>query len=292
MVALGFGKFARADRIYALERITAPPAQRVPSGRMADDSEAEAQTNLNLNGTARTLCVLLGLLGLGLGVLAVFKSENQAGTVAVLVVGGLLLILGMGGRIPDRGAVGNATYEFRSSSLGRLLKNEDPDVQEAVANEVLAVRPRGDGRDVPAPLVREAANVIRKSDAMRMVANIAMEAFDSVSVKAGAVPPDVRLDRPSLYRADLLIYGPGLVIPVFFVSGAGPKVRSRAILAAKAFGAQAAVVVAYGNRNPDEPLREDPPPGTDGVRLHIVRLDAPDQIIGEVLADAMGIAHP
>jgi hypothetical protein len=48
----------------------------------------------------------LGLAGLGCGGVAVFTTQLEAGPVALLAVGLVLLLIGVGGRLPNRLKVG------------------------------------------------------------------------------------------------------------------------------------------------------------------------------------------
>ena len=159
---------------------------------MGDDTDStDEDFVVSLNATARFICVSLGLAGLGLGVLAVFKTVNQAGTVALLVTGAFLMVLGMVGRLPDRASVGNTNWEYRR--LSRLLKSDDLEVQFAVAEEVLSgdsERPRTRQHVLPAPLVRQASRVMRRGDAIRNLSLIAMTSLLNVDVEISPTTND------------------------------------------------------------------------------------------------------
>lgn len=66
-------------------------------------------------------------------VVAVFTSKNEAGTVALIALGGGLFVLGIVGVIPVRGSFGSLAWEF---ALLNLLSDENPEIRVTVASEV------------------------------------------------------------------------------------------------------------------------------------------------------------
>src|SRR5690242_15617247 len=76
----------------------------------------------------------IGIIGCGLivtGVLAVFKTEVEAGPVAILGIGFVLFIIGVARQLPIKIGAGNASLEF------------PPQVAEAVADLYAQVPPEG-----------------------------------------------------------------------------------------------------------------------------------------------------
>lgn len=64
-------------------------------------------TALKVNPWSRASAIVLGLIGLAAGDAAVFITHLEAGPVALLAVGLLLLLIGMGRRMPNRLKIGD-----------------------------------------------------------------------------------------------------------------------------------------------------------------------------------------
>lgn len=77
---------------------------------------------LKINRWWRVLVVALGLAGLGSGGTAVFITQLEAGPVALLAVGLVLLLVGVGGRLPNRLKVGEneAAWESVEGFIARV----------------------------------------------------------------------------------------------------------------------------------------------------------------------------
>lgn len=88
----------------------------------------------------------LGLVGLGSGGLAVFVTRLEAGPVALLAVGLVLLLIGVGGRLPNRLKVGEneAAWEAVEGFISRVADEvpieQTPQLVEAL-NRLAAAAP-------------------------------------------------------------------------------------------------------------------------------------------------------
>jgi hypothetical protein len=76
----------------------------------------------------RVTAVFLGLAGLGAGGVAVFVTHLEAGPVALLIVGLVLLLIGIGGRLPSRLRVGDneAAWDAVETFVERLTEDATP----------------------------------------------------------------------------------------------------------------------------------------------------------------------
>jgi hypothetical protein len=94
----------------------------------------------------RACLVVLGLVSLGSGGVAVFVTQLEAGPVALLAVGLVLLLIGAGGRLPSRLKVGEneAAWEavegFISHVADEVPSEQTPQLVEAL-NRLAAVAP-------------------------------------------------------------------------------------------------------------------------------------------------------
>jgi len=91
---------------------------------------------------------VLGLIGLGAGGVAVFVTNLEAGPVALIAAGLLLLLIGMGGRMPSRLKVGDNEAEWLEavgqafdSVIDAVPPENLPKVEEAIS-ELSIVAPR------------------------------------------------------------------------------------------------------------------------------------------------------
>jgi hypothetical protein len=97
----------------------------------ASDPDLPARPALvQINAWYRTALIVLGLAGLGSGAAAVFITQLEAGPVALLLIGLVLLLIGIGGRMPSRIKVGDnevaweAFQEFVERVVERTPKDE------------------------------------------------------------------------------------------------------------------------------------------------------------------------
>ncbi len=101
-----------------------------------------------LSNTWRTLATVLGLGGLGAGATAIFTTEVEAGPVALLLVGVVLLFVAMSGRLPNRLKMGEneATWEQAVQEYVQQTVEEAPPEERAHeiarASELGAVAPQ------------------------------------------------------------------------------------------------------------------------------------------------------
>lgn len=89
---------------------------------------AERITVRDLRGGVRRLFALAGMGGLIGGAVAVFVSRNQAGTVALLAVGGIASLLAVVGKVPLRWVIGGHEFDMSEAAA--------QDVADAVASQL------------------------------------------------------------------------------------------------------------------------------------------------------------
>jgi hypothetical protein len=92
----------------------------------------------------RTVAVSLGLAGLGSGGAAVYITHLEAGPVGLLVVGLILILVGMSGRMPSRIRIGDneavweaereAMREFVKEVADRTPEEQQPELLGALSN--------------------------------------------------------------------------------------------------------------------------------------------------------------
>lgn len=82
----------------------------------------------DLRGGVRGLCALVGMGGLISGTTAVFESDNQAGTVALLAVGGIASLLAVVGKVPLRWVIGGSEFDMSEAAA--------QDIADAVASQL------------------------------------------------------------------------------------------------------------------------------------------------------------
>lgn len=81
----------------------------------------ERVTARDLTGRLRGLVATVGILGLSTGGIAVFTSDNQAGTVALLTVGSIASVLATVGRIPLRWVIGGNEIDMSEDAARELV---------------------------------------------------------------------------------------------------------------------------------------------------------------------------
>lgn len=190
--------------------------------------------------------LLLGLVGIAVfsgGVLAVFRTDNQAGSVALLAVGSGSLLLGLLGRFPEQGSWGGATYKYRR--FAHRLKSSGTKERTRAAEEVLDEFGAAPSSRVEDQLVRVATTVMRESMNEDRIARLVSEM--GLSVQAQPIYEyEGRAYRPHL----LISPGPGgPLFPAFPVEVTGSLTTAAALIAgrfARAVGSRVGVVVASG----------------------------------------------
>ncbi len=131
-----------------------------------------------VTGFARWSAAGLGLAGLSLGATAVFVSENQAGTVALLVVGLSLLFVALAGVLPLRMKWGDKEIDF--GILGSLLQDAVADASDDDRTQMAAYVASGSGST--------------QSPARTVLSEALSSALHYEKSVASAVPADARID--------------------------------------------------------------------------------------------------
>lgn len=100
------------------------PTDPIPASRLPVTS--------SINAWYRGLAVLLGLAGLGSGGVAVFITHLEAGPAALLIVGLILLLVGIGGRMPSRIKIGDneASWEAVEQFVENVTTRTPADQQD------------------------------------------------------------------------------------------------------------------------------------------------------------------
>jgi hypothetical protein len=107
---------------------------------MADEPEPTPRPlALKINKWNRAIFDILGLAGLGAGGAAVFITHLEAGPVALIAAGLLLLLIGMGGRMPSRLKVGEneAAWEIEREAVEVFVERVAEDVPVESRPELL-----------------------------------------------------------------------------------------------------------------------------------------------------------
>jgi hypothetical protein len=111
----------------------------VPQAPEGSNRTSPGAFTLKLNAWYRTTAIVLGLAGLGSGAVAVFVTHLEAGPVALLVVGVLLLLIGMGGHMPNRLKIGDheAAWEIEREAVEVFVERVAEDATIESRPEVL-----------------------------------------------------------------------------------------------------------------------------------------------------------
>lgn len=113
---------------------------------MTDNEPARVTRPITLEPLARTASGLLGLASSVAGGYSVFANTNQAGSTALLLIGGLFLLMTLTGRVPERigkdGIVHAEVWDAiaSSGSMTQLMESESEIVREAAAETYLRNR--------------------------------------------------------------------------------------------------------------------------------------------------------
>lgn len=97
-------------------------------GRGVSNDSTDRVTIRDLNGWVRGLFAFAGSGGLVAGCVAVFESDNQAGTVALIVVGAVASLLAVVGKVPLRWVIGGNEFDMSEAAA--------QDFADAVASQV------------------------------------------------------------------------------------------------------------------------------------------------------------
>ncbi|CAL9647109.1 hypothetical protein [Streptomyces sp. enrichment culture] len=107
----------------------------------------------------RTLAVVLGVGSFGLGALAVFATESGTGAAALIVFGGVLLLLSLLGSHVESLEFGGATLRLRAAAAERFALAEESD---RLGDTAMARRLRAEARtllDAAGPLAADYGSV-------------------------------------------------------------------------------------------------------------------------------------
>ena len=161
----------------------------------------------------RLSAALIGLCASGAGGSAVFLTDNQAGSTALLLFGGLALLIGVTGRVPDRIGREGVNYEPvdpATRAVENVLSDDDVplELKEVIA---LAVRDELDRRRLdsvrsvqsgnpPSDRLSAQADAILFEAAVRNVIRTAVppEAVFVTSVRTGSREFDGIIQRPGV----------------------------------------------------------------------------------------------
>jgi hypothetical protein len=182
---------------YEPERDSRPPIQPL---------------TMEINDWWRACAAAVGLAALGLGGLAVFVTHVEAGPVALLAVGLILLIVGAGGRLPSRLKVGEneAAWEAAIEDFATRVVDEVPSEQAPQLAAALSELAEA----VPSAAAAERLGALTGRVAYeQMVAEILTEAVQELNRSTG--DKQTRLDLllgdqiETGVRLDAVVAGPG-----------------------------------------------------------------------------------
>lgn len=109
-------------------------------------SEQRRVTMEPLDRSRRGVSAFVGVTGLGAGLVAVFESANQAGTVALLTIGALASVIALLGRIPLRWVVAGAeldmSYEESQQTADALSEFMNADQLRLLTQRLLESAPQ------------------------------------------------------------------------------------------------------------------------------------------------------
>ncbi|WP_158171054.1 hypothetical protein [Rhodococcus sp. JT-3] len=103
------------------------------------DGESPAYRAINLGIPTRWVSGVLGLAAGGAGGYSVFVNTNQAGSTALLLLGGIFLLIALTGRVPERIGKDGLDYQptadavASTTTVTELMDDAPPEVREAVA---------------------------------------------------------------------------------------------------------------------------------------------------------------
>jgi hypothetical protein len=223
----------------------------------------------------RVTLAVVGSVGLLIGVIAVFRSPNQAGAVTVLI-GGLLFIAAAIG-YPSNGTAtwfGGWGRRTGTDAVATLLRSPSPQVRLASAEAVLGP-PAPNGRSYTAVELRELA--LRLADLLRR-GGYRVTAADSV---------DAALTDPA---ANVVVEVDGADGPVqipILISNDGdsevPRVVAELAIAAGRFNTRSAVAVFSGLPHGAVPLGSVTPVGEIRIfTVHSPRLGDEQSVLAAI----------
>jgi hypothetical protein len=188
---------------------------------------------VEINGWWRACAAIIGLAALGLGGLAVFVTHVEAGPVALLAVGLVLLIVAAGGRLPSRVKVGEneAAWEAAVEDFATRVVDEVPSKQAPQLAAALSELAEA----VPSAAAAERLGALTGRVAYeQMVADILAEAVQEINRSTG--DKKTRLDLlqgdqiEAGVRLDAVVTGPGGDYLAVDVKNLSNKVNTTAVI--------------------------------------------------------------
>jgi hypothetical protein len=179
----------------------------------------------------RAAAIALGLVGLGSGGAAVYITHLEAGPVALLAEGLILLLIGMGGRMPSRIRAGDyeAAWEMQQEAMQQFVECVTDEIPEVGRPELLSA-------------------LSDLADAAPQVALVGLGAVAYEQLVVGMIYDAFRRDIPEIVgtvsgartaddRADMVVATPDRVIRVQIRYNAGrADVGNLRLIAAKMSG--------------------------------------------------------
>jgi hypothetical protein len=198
-----------------------------------DSRSAIRPLTVEINGWWRACAAIIGLAALGLGGLAVFVTHVEAGPVALLAVGLVLLIVAAGGRLPSRVKVGEneAAWEAAVEDFATRVVDEVPSKQAPQLAAALSELAEA----VPSAAAAERLGALTGRVAYeQMVADILAEAVQEINRSTG--DKKTRLDLlqgdqiEAGVRLDAVVTGPGGDYLAVDVKNLSNKVNTTAVI--------------------------------------------------------------
>lgn len=115
-----------------------PTAERLGSSLMGSPAEIERKAR-HLPQWARAICWAFGVAFGGVGSYAVFATDNQAGTAALLILSALFSLIALTGRVPQRLQFGENAVEWPEEvvdAVATAIEEGSPEVAEKVVSAI------------------------------------------------------------------------------------------------------------------------------------------------------------
>ena len=241
----------------------------------------------------RVTLAVVGSVGLLIGTIAVFRSDNQAGAVTVLIFGLLFIAAAIG--FPSNGTTtwfGGWGRRAGTSTVAALLRSPSPQVRLASAEAVLGPEAQP-GRNYTAVELREMAlDVLLNRDLVRRLADLLRRGGYTV-IAADSV--DAALSDPAA-NVVVRVEGPegSLQIPILISNDIGaevPRVVAELAIAAGRFNTRSALAVFSGLAHGAVPLSSVTPVGEIRIfTVHSPRLGDEQSVLAAV-AQAVEVAQ-
>jgi hypothetical protein len=119
---------------------------RPPEGRDRNQPDPHSTRRHSLGKGKQIACWLLGVVFGGLGTYAVFTSDNQVGTGALLLFSALCILMALTGRVPQRLQFGENSVEWPEEvvdAVATAIEEGPPEIAERVAVAITESDPAG-----------------------------------------------------------------------------------------------------------------------------------------------------